>query len=119
MDIALLFGIISLVTERATEWVKKIFHNKIPERVGDLSIYLIISFILAEVIVFGMGINFFDLAGIPLGNRVFGIFITGFAVSGGSNFISDASYRVMNPSPRFSDPNLFYVNTEKEGKEDI
>ena len=50
---------------------------------------------------------------------VFGIFITGFAVSGGSNFISDASYRVMNPSPRFSDPNLFYVNTEKEGKEDI
>ena len=90
--------IVAVIVERFTEWLKRIFGDALPEKVGHVSISLILAFIISLGLVFSTSINIFSEVGITFNNYTVDLILTAWLISGGSNYIFDFLKRIKTPT---------------------
>jgi len=80
--------VLAMIGEAIWETAKMIWQN------GKISVDRIGSIIVAEVLVFGAGMDMFAMIGLPLHIPYIGIALTGLLISRGANFMHDLLKRI-------------------------
>ena len=89
--------IAAIIVERLTEWTKRAVGSKIPEKIVGIDTFLVIALVWGEIIAFGFGTNFFVGGTFRAASVLLEIAITGWVISGGSNFLFDLMAKIKEP----------------------
>ena len=106
------FFIMAILIERFTEWIKQIFGKTLPEKIGNISVFLILSFSVAVVVTVGLGADLFAAMGLYFTIPYMGTILTAWAVSGGANYLFDLLKSFREPLPKPAEP-VVIVTDEK------
>jgi hypothetical protein len=82
--------ILALIGEAVWETSKMVWQN------GKISVDKVGAIIVAEVLVFGAGMDMFVLIGLPLRIPYVGLALTGLLISRGANFVHDLLAKIAN-----------------------
>lgn len=97
MEQFLQFFIIAVLVERVTEWIKEIFGENLPEKVGNLNVHLLMAFVVSVAVTIGLNVDIFAELGLVFSWPYMGTILTAWAVSGGANYLFDLLKRFREP----------------------
>lgn len=97
MENFLQFFVLAVLIERLTEWVKEIFGENLPQKVGNLNVHLIVAFVISAIVTVALGVDIFAEMGMAFNLPYMGTILTAWAVSGGANYLFDLLKRFREP----------------------
>lgn len=95
----LMFFMVAVLVERLTEYIKKLFGEAIPEKIGTVDTYMLVSLVIGLAVAVGLQIDIFKLLGFDFKVAIIGQLLTGLIVSGGSNYLFDIVGNFKDPIP--------------------
>lgn len=111
MEQFLIFFLIAVLIERFTEWLKQIFGKSLPEKFGNVSVYMLLSFGVAVIVTLALGADLFEAMGLTFKLPYMGLILTAWAVSGGANYLFDLLRSFRDPKP--TEPAIIVIEEPK------
>src|SRR5574343_476662 len=99
MEQFITFFMVAVLVERLTEYIKKLFGAAIPDKIGTVDTYMIMSLVIGILVAVGLGVDMFGLIGFDFEIKIIGQLLTGLLLSGGSNYLFDILSNLKNPVP--------------------
>lgn len=91
------FFVLAVLIERLTEWVKEIFGESLPKKLGNLNVHLLVAFVISTVVTVALDVDIFAEMGMTFNVPYIGTMLTAWAVSGGANYLFDLLKRFREP----------------------
>lgn len=99
MNEFLVFFMAAVLIKRVTEYVKKLFGEAVPAKLGKVDTAMVLSLVIGLMVSVGLGIDLFGLIGFEFKVPLIGQLLTGMILSGGSNYLFDLVANLRNPIP--------------------